>query len=468
MKPNNRKNIAILSFALVVVTLGFGMIIPLFPFYIEKLGASGSDLGLLVATTALFEFLCAPIWGGISDRAGRKPVLMIGMVGYGLSSLLFGLSTQVWMLYGSRALSGLLSSATAASAMAYIGDSTSEEDRGSGIGMLGAAMGLGLIVGPGLGGWLGAGSLATPFFIAAGLALLALLLILLFLPESLPAGARQGSSVQTVQFGELRRALVSPIGILLGLLFLVSFGLTNFEAVFGLYAAEKLGYGPDRVGMILVVVGITSTLGKATLIGPLTRRWGEPAIIKGSMLASSVGFLVLLLANSYVTILVATGLFILSKTLLRTALLSLASRRSEIPRQARDDVPRQARDDVPRQARDDMLGEAREIPRQAQDDVPRQAWDDVVGQARDGSVRQVVRRAHHAARDGSVGQGVVMGLGNSFINLGRIVGPIWAGVIFDVNWSYPYLSGAAIMFVGFLIGLRWVSRGRTATSCGFP
>jgi len=418
MNTNNRKNIAILSFALVVVTLGFGMIIPLFPFYIEKLGASGSDLGLLVATAALFEFLCAPIWGSISDRAGRKPVLMIGMVGYGLSSLLFGLSTQMWMLYGSRALSGLLSSATAASAMAYIGDSTSEQDRGSGIGMLGAAMGLGLIVGPGLGGWLGAGSLATPFFIAAGLALVALLLILLFLPESLPAEARQGGSVQTVQFGELRRALVSPIGILLALLFLVSFGLTNFEAVFGLYAAEKLGYGPDRVGGILVVVGVTSTLGKATLIGPLTRRWGEAAIIKGSMLASSVGFLVLLLANSYPTILLATGLFILSKTLLRTALLSLASRRS---------VLRQAQDEIPRQARDDAL---------------------------------------RGAQDGSVGQGVVMGLGNSFINLGRIVGPIWAGFIFDVNWSYPYLSGAAIMFVGFLIGLKWVSQGKTATSCG--
>jgi DHA1 family multidrug resistance protein-like MFS transporter len=400
MSTSNRKNIAILSFALVVVTLGFGMVIPIFPFYIEKLGASGSDLGLLIATAALLEFLFAPIWGSISDRAGRRPILMIGMVGYGLSSLLFGLSTQLWMLYASRALSGLLSSATAATAMAYIGDSTSEEDRGSGIGMLGAAMGLGLIVGPGLGGWLGTGSLAMPFFISAGLALVALLLIFFLLPESLPAEARPGGKVRTVQFSELWRALCSPIGILLALLFLVSFGLTNFEAVFGLYAAEKLGYGPDRVGVILVVVGVASTLGKATLIGPLTRRWGEAVIIKASMFASSVGFLILLLANSYLTILLATGLFILSKTFLRTALLSLASRRS--------------------------------------------------------SLRQAQGRAG--------GQGAVMGLGNSFINLGRIAGPIWAGFIFDVNLSYPYLSGAAIMFIGFLIGLAWVSQGERKTT----
>jgi DHA1 family multidrug resistance protein-like MFS transporter len=403
MSTTNRRNLAILSFALVVVTLGFGMVIPIFPFYVDKLGASGRDLGLLIATAALLEFLFAPIWGSISDRAGRKPILMVGMMGYSLSSLLFGLSTELWMLYASRALSGLLSSATAATAMAYISDSTSEEERGGGIGMLGAAMGLGLILGPGLGGWLGSGSLAMPFFISAGLALVALLFILSLLPESLPAEIRQRAEVRTIQFGDLWRALSSPIGVLLALLFLVSFGLTNFEAVFGLYAAQKLGYGPDRVGMILVVVGVVSTLGKALFIGPTTRRWGEAWIIKASMLASSVGFMVLLLAYSYPTVLLATGLFILSKTFLRTALLSLASRRA------------------------------------------------TGGQA----------------QGNDVGQGAVMGLGNSFINLGRIVGPIWAGFIFDLNVSYPYLSGAAIMFIGFLVALGWVSQRARRTLEGW-
>jgi DHA1 family multidrug resistance protein-like MFS transporter len=408
MSSTNRRNLTILSFSLVVVTLGFGMVIPIFPFYIEKLGASGSDLGLLIATAALLEFLFAPIWGSISDRTGRKPILMIGMVGYGLSSLLFGLSSQLWMLYASRALSGLLSSATASTAMATISDSTSEEDRGGGIGMLGAAMGLGLILGPGLGGWLGSGSLAMPFFISAGLALVALLLILALLPESLSAEARQRAQVRTIQFGDLWRALFGPIGILLALLFLVSFGLTNFEAVFGLYAAEKLGYGPDRVGVILVVVGVASTLGKAVFIGPAIRRWGEAIIVKASTLASSVGFVVLLLAHSYPAVLLATGLFILSKTFLRTVLLSLASKRATLR------------------------------------------------QPQGSSLRQ--------AQDRTAGQGVVMGLGNSFISLGRIVGPIWAGFIFDVNLSYPYLSGAAIMFIGFLVGLGWISqKGRRTT-----
>jgi len=402
--------ITILSFALVIVTLGFGMIIPLFPFYIEKLGASGSDYGLLISTAALFEFLLAPVWGSISDRTGRRPILMIGMLGYALSSLLFGLSTELWMLYASRALSGLLSSATSGTAMASISDSTTEEERSTGIGMLGAATGLGMILGPGLGGWLGATSLALPFFISAGLGLVGLLLIALLLPESLPRATRRAQAARLsqeahtpgkmalIQFGEMWRvmwrALASPIGILLGMLFLVSFGLTNFESVFGLYAADKLGYGPEHVGTILVVVGIASTLGKATLIGPLTRRWGEALIARASLLASSAGFLLLLLAGQYVAVLLATGFFILSKTLLRTALLSLASRRA------------------------------------------------------------------------AVGQGAVMGLGNSFINLGRIVGPIWAGVLFDADARYPYISGAAIMAVGFIISLIWVSQKGKATTSG--
>jgi DHA1 family multidrug resistance protein-like MFS transporter len=387
---NNRQKILILSFALVVVMLGVGIVYPIFPFFITELGASGTELGLLAATSALLEFVFAPIWGGVSDRTGRKPILMVGMVGYGLSMLLFGLATQLWMLFASRALSGILSSATLATAMAYVGDTTSEEDRGGGMGLLGAAMALGVILGPGLGGWLAGDSLSIPFFIATGLSLVSLLLILALLPESLPVEARQrtAAKVSTVQLGELWRALFSPIGVLLFMVALFSFALTNFEAVFGLYALEKFGYGPERVGTILMVVAVVSTVGKAALTGPTTKRWGEATVIKASLLAGSVGFAVLLLANTYVTILLATGFFILSKTLLRPSAFSLISKRA------------------------------------------------------------------------TSGQGVAMGLSNSFMSLGRIAGPIWAGSIFDVNFNYPYLSGSAIMFIGFLISLVWVSQGR--------
>ncbi len=390
MSASNRKQILILSFILVVVTLGFGLVIPIFPFYIEALGAGGSELGLLVATSALLEFVFAPLWGSVSDRIGRKPVLILGMVGYGLSSFLMGLATQLWMLFASRALSGILSSATLTTALAYVGDSTSEEERGGGMGMLGAAMALGIILGPGMGGWLASDSLSTPFFVAAGMSLLSLVLILLLLPESLPAEARQQGKgkISTVSLHTLWRALFSPIGVLLLMVALFSFALTNFEAVFGLYALEKFGYGPERVGTILMVVAVVSTVGKAALTGPATKRWGEATVIKVSALLGSVGFLVLLAANTYVTILLATGFFILSKTLLRPAAFALISKRS------------------------------------------------------------------------AASQGAAMGLSSSFMSLGRIAGPIWAGFIFDVNVNYPYLSGAVIMFIGFLASLVWVAQTR--------
>src|SRR5512136_167337 len=137
MDTTNRKNLYILAFTLVVVMLGFGMVIPILPFYIKQFNASGSAFGLLVAISALTEFLFGPIWGSLSDRTGRKPILMIGIFGFGLAMLLFGLSTELWMLYASRALSGVLSAATVSTTMAYIGDSTSTKERGGGMGMLG-------------------------------------------------------------------------------------------------------------------------------------------------------------------------------------------------------------------------------------------------------------------------------------------------------------------------------------------
>ena len=189
-QANNRKNLLILSFSLVVVMLGFGMVVPIFPFFVERLGAGGSALGLLVAIGALTELIFAPLWGSVSDRTGRKPILMVGMLGYGLFMGLFGLSTELWMLFAFRALSGVLSAATLATSMAYIADSTGEKERGGGMGALGGAAGLGIILGPGLGGWLGVDSLSTPFFVAAALSLVSMLLIALLLPESLPQEAR--------------------------------------------------------------------------------------------------------------------------------------------------------------------------------------------------------------------------------------------------------------------------------------
>jgi len=386
MQTTSRKNLVILSFALLVVMLGFGMVIPVFPFLIDELGASGSTLGLLVATAALTEFLFGPIWGSISDRVGRKPILMVGMFGYALSMFLFGLADQIWMLITFRAFSGVLSSATLSTTMAYIGDSTSEKARGGGMGLLGAVAGAGTVIGPGIGGLLAGDSLSTPFFVSAALALLSVLLVALLLPESLPLEARgtQEQKIKLIRFNELWRALTSPIGLLLLLAFLATFGTSNFEAVFGLYVLNKLDYGPEQVGGILTLIGTIALIGRGTLTGVITGHWGELIVIKASLIVGAMGFILLLLANSYTSVLLTTGIFTFSITFLRPAIHSLTSKRT------------------------------------------------------------------------LVGQGASMGLSNSFVSLGRVVGPLYAGGIFDVNPNYPYLSGALILCAVFIFSLIWV------------
>jgi DHA1 family multidrug resistance protein-like MFS transporter len=389
METNNRRNVTILSLTLGVVMLGFGMVMPIFPFYIESMGASATELGLLVAISPFIQLVASPMWGSISDRRGRKPVLVVGLLGYGISMVLFGLSTELWMLFVARGVGALLSAATMPTTMAYVSDSTSEQDRGGGMGALGAAMGLGMVLGPALGGLLGSESLSTPFFLTAAVCLVTLVLVLLLLPESLPAEARRQTKTAfkpIAQIRELQRALFGPLGVLLLMAFLVSFGLTNFQGIFGYYALKKFGYGTEEVGWILTVMGIVSAVTQGVLTGPLTKRWGEATVIKATLLASAVGFGLLLAANSLPTILLTTGLFTLPNALLRPAVISLTSKQADTQ------------------------------------------------------------------------QGVAMGLNNSFNSLGRIAGPIWAGFAFDLNYSYPYLSGALIMLVGFVIGLALVKQ----------
>jgi DHA1 family multidrug resistance protein-like MFS transporter len=387
----SKRNMIILFVTLVVMMIGFGIIIPILPFYIESMGVSGRELGLLMASFSLMQLIFSPIWGSLSDRIGRKPVLMIGVLGNGLAMLWMGLSGSYWMLLTARVVAGVLSSATLPTAMAYISDSTSEENRGGGMGALAAAMGVGMILGPGIGGWLGDANLSTPFFLAAGLSIFVLLFIALALPESLASEKRNtDGNLRGPNFKHMWQSLFGPLGYLMFLSFLISFGLTNFESIFGLYALERYGFGPADVGTMLMVMGVTSVIVQGGLTGPLTKRWGESRIIQGALLISAIGFLLMLGAYNYVTLLITIIFFIVGNTLLRPTTSALISKRSNEKE-----------------------------------------------------------------------QGAMLGLHNSFMSLGRIVGPLWAGTAFDLNMSLPYISGAIIMAVGLVTSLFWLTRPKT-------
>ncbi len=384
---NNRKNIGILFFTLVVVMMGFGIIIPILPFYIEYLGASGKGLGLLMAIFSVMQFIFAPVWGTLSDRYGRKPIILIGVFGNAISLVLFGFSTSLWMMYAARALGGVLSAATLPTAMAYIGDTTDLKNRGAGMGVVGAAMGMGMVLGPGIGGSLAKISLSTPFFFAAGLSILAMFLIIALLPESLPKVMRNHNiKVHAPNLKVLLAALHSSIGFMYILAFTVMFALTNFEGIFGLYAQYRYNYDPVQVGLILTVVGLVSTIVQGILTGPATKWLGEHLVIKISLLGSSLGFAMMLFAQTPLIVYLTVGFFVLMNAMLRPAINSIVSKNAES------------------------------------------------------------------------GQGVAMGVVNSFMSLGRIVGPLWAGSMLDINVVFPYLSGSIVFILLFAASMIWLKR----------
>lgn len=382
----NQRNVLILFFTMIVIMLGFGIVIPILPFYIKQFGAGGSALGMLMATYGLMQFIFAPIWGSISDQIGRKPILMVGVFGNSLAQLFLGLSTQLWMLFVARALAGILSSATLPTAMAYVSDSTNEEERGGKMGMIGAAMGIGMVIGPGLGGWLASSSLSAPFFLASGLSFLALVIVFLVLPEAPRSAPKKDIRISGPQIQNLWKALTGPIGLLFWMAFLLSFGLTNFESVFGLYAKERYNYTPQQVGTILTLIGLISALIQGGLTGPATRRFGEIKVIRAAFISSAIGFLLMTLAQKYVQVMVTAGYFVLSNAMLNPSVASLISKNTRTE------------------------------------------------------------------------QGITMGLNNSFLSMGRIIGPMWAGSIFDLNMHYPYFSGSMIMVLGFIMSLAWSRR----------
>lgn len=389
-------NVLILFFTLIVIMMGFGMIIPIMPFYVKQLGASGSVLGFLMATYGVMQFIFAPFWGQLSDRYGRKKIILLGVVGNAVTQVLFGLSTQLWMLFAARIFSGMLSSATLPTAMAFISDSTTREQRGGGMGIIGAAFGIGMVIGPGLGGWLASESLSLPFFIAGALSLVAFILIAVMLPESLPEEKRtQGTSkFRGPQLKLMWTALYGPLGFLLFLAFLLTFGLTNFEAIFGLYSADRYNYTPRLVGILFMVIGITSAFVQGVLTGPLTRRWGEVNLIRGSLIASAAGFVFLVQANSLPVVITAICFFIVSNAMLNPANSALISKRTESQ------------------------------------------------------------------------QGLLMGLNNSYQSLGRIIGPAWAGLVYDINLNFPYWSGALIFLTGFILSMLLLNRESQTVELG--
>jgi MFS family permease len=321
----------ILFLIVLIDLIGFGLVIPLLPFYGERFSASPFEVTVLLATFSLMQMIAAPVWGRLSDRLGRRPVLMVSMAAAALAYLWLGFASALWMVFAARALAGACAGNVAA-ANAYVADVTAPENRARGMGMIGAAFGLGFIIGPALGGVIAGNNLATadlrtPGLIACALSLVAFLGVVLVLKESRPAGSpvrpRKG------RVAALRAALArSALARLLTVFFLAMLAFAGMEATFALWAMAQFGWGPAQIGYVFTYVGLLSAVMQGGLIGRLAARFGEEWLLVAGLALIALGLAALPAAHDLAVLLVAVSFLALGMGAMQPSLNSLISRRA--------------------------------------------------------------------------------------------------------------------------------------------
>ena len=438
-----KPRLLLLFLTLFFVMLGFGIIIPNLAYYAEDIGATPTEIAVLMSIYSGMQLLFAPLWGRLSDRQGRKPAILFGLFGNAVALVGFGLAKSYVWLFIARGAAGVASAAVLPAVMAYVADVTTEEERGSGMGLMGAAMGLGFILGPALGGIMGRHDL--PFFVAGGLSLLTFLFAMFLLPESLPVRKRgfkprlpggrdvearlpgrrdavrkrgfkprlpegrdaesrlsggrdvearlsgehdvearlsgDGAHHKWVSPREIFRwtTLKSPLNSLFLVAFFTTFSFAGLEATFPLFIEKGWNYGQREMGWMFAIIGVIVVPLQGGLLGRLINRFGERRLILIGMVLNAVG-MALLSGPSW---------FAPTSFLMLASYLTIAGIGNQLIRPTNT------------------------------------SW--------------ISKQTH-------IGQGTAIGIMDAFLSLGRILGPLLGGWLYEQD-AYPYPVLAGILLI---------------------
>ncbi len=377
--------------------VGFGIVIPLLPFFGEHFNASPDVVTLLLATYSITQLISAPILGRLSDRYGRRPVLLLSLFGSIITYIWLGFAETLVMLFIARAFNGLMAG-NIATAFAYIADITTPENRAKGMGVIGAAFGLGFIMGPAIGGVLAGPDAANanfqlPALCAAVLSAIAFIIAVIRLKESLSDEIRakiaeQGPRKHWKSFIE---TLARPqLGLLIGLSFLCTFVFAGMETTFAMWTRREFGWGPQQNGYLFAFLGLVSAMIQGGLIGRLSKKFGEGKLIIFGTLSLGIGIGMIPFCHTTAMLMIATTILAIGFALSTPSLNSLISFEA-----------------------------------------------------------------------GETERGGVMGASRSATTLARVLGPILAGVLFaQIGRDAPYFAGAAIMLIVTVIALNKLSDQR--------
>ncbi|KTS83032.1 multidrug transporter [Paenibacillus jamilae] len=309
----------ILMLNLFIALLGQGMVIPILPEYLKQFNAAGAAAGYLIAAFGAAQFIFSPLGGQLSDRYGRKSMIIIGLFLTVISDLMFAVSTTLPLLYIARFIGGMGIGLMVPSNMAYVADITTPETRAKGMGYLGASMNLGMVLGPGLGGMIAEFGIRVPYFFAGGLGLVATLLSL-YMPETLPKEQRK-SVDQWVRREPIRKQILNSFRTsyfrYLLLILIMTLGLMNYETVYALFVERKYGFDATKISMIITVGAIIGIVVQVWLLDYLIKRLGEMKLIRLSLIMTAIALLFMLIKINLGYLLVVSALFFAFNAFLR-------------------------------------------------------------------------------------------------------------------------------------------------------
>lgn len=394
--PSDR--MPVLFLVVFIDLVGFGLLIPLLPFYAQRVGAEPDVITLVLGLYSLAQFIAAPLWGRLSDRYGRKPILAITSIGLGLSYAVLAFADTLALVALSRIVGGVMAG-NIATAQAYVADITTPETRARGLGLLGAAFGLGFIAGPAIGGVLAGGDVGNADFVSPALAAMLLSIIaafgvVAFLKESLPSDTASAARRYraTVREKLLVIAGRKSLLMLIAVGFLTITAWAQFETVFALWANAVFTYGPREIGFIVGFMGVVNAVVQGLFLGRLSRRFGETKLTLFSLVLFVMGYVAVAASSSLPLLLAACTILALASALFNPAVTSLVSQEA-----------------------------------------------------------------------GADERGAVLGAYQSASALGRVVGPVFSGTLFAAGQMLPYVVAAVLAAPAIILvamAARWTKRWR--------
>lgn len=384
MLPEQKKKIIVLMINMFIAIGSFGIIIPILPAYLVSIGEGGMAAGLMIAIFAGAQFVMSPIAGKWADQVGRRKMIIAGLSGLTISMFVFYFSDSIWVLYLSRVIGGIGAALLIPAIFAYVADITTMDQRAKGNSYISAAMSLGIVIGPGIGGFLADYDLKLPLLVSAMVSLVSVIFSVIVLKESREVTPETvGPNKQEPMLKKLAQSVHKPYFIPLIITLVMSFGLMAYESVLGLFVDNQFQATPKEIAVMITSTGIVSVVMQLLVVERLVRRFGEGVILNVFIAVTAVCFFLSLFASTYVLFFMITLVVFLSTSILRPVLNTLISK---------------------------LAGNE---------------------------------------------QGFAMGMNNAYMSIGNVIGPLLAGVLYDVNILYPFVLGFVVLGITIMVSVVW-------------